>query len=108
MENIENKEQVVIVGLCASSGDPLKSDDESLDELEALVETAGGTVVAGASKRPAPDLATLIGDGKVKEISNIVKNNNIDIIIFDNELSPSQMKNLEKAPDCAVWTAPGY
>lgn len=109
MENIENKEQVVIVGLCASSGDSgFKSDDESLDELEALVETAGGTVVARAlQKRPAPDPATLIGEGKVKEISNIVKNNNIDIIVFDNELSPSQMKNLEKALDCAVLDRTG-
>lgn len=70
--------------------------EKSLAELERLVETAGGeTVIKVTQARSAPDSRTLIGSGKVEEIGELCKNNNIDLVVFDGELSPSQIRNLE-------------
>lgn len=79
----------------------LQNDDEraaeaSLDELERLLETAGGKVFARMTQnREAPDVRTYIGSGKVKELAEVISGNDIDLVIFDSELSPTQIKNLE-------------
>ncbi len=71
---------------------------EPLEELAGLVETAGATIVGRAvQKRQAPDPATYIGQGKAEEIEHAAKASDADVVIFDNDLSPAQTRNLEKA-----------
>jgi GTP-binding protein HflX len=71
--------------------------DESLEELATLTEGAGGLVIDRiAQSRPAIDAATLLGSGKVDEISQRVVADKIDLVIFDHELTPTQLRNLEK------------
>lgn len=70
---------------------------EYLDELAFLAETYGLTTIrAFTQKLDKPDKATFIGKGKLEEIKHFVKENAIDVVIFDDELSPSQQRNLEK------------
>lgn len=70
---------------------------EYLDELAFLAETYGlSTVRAFTQKLDKPDKSTFIGKGKLNEIKNFVSENKIDVVIFDDELSPSQQRNLEK------------
>lgn len=91
-------ERVVLVGLNASMFDESEqSDEETLDELEELAETAGGICVAKVlQRRDSPDPATFIGQGKVEEVAALAADNACDLVIFDNDLSPSQLKNLEE------------
>ncbi len=71
------------------------TDDESMDELEALVETAGGEAAASVlQNRFSPDPRTFIGEGKVAEIKALVKSEEATTVIFDNDLSPSQLRVL--------------
>lgn len=100
-------ERVIIAGL--NTGDaPFLSDDDTLDELEALLATAGGEVVGRAiQNRPSPEPATLIGEGKCTEIADAVRNLEADLVVFDNDLSPVQMKNLELKLDCPVMDRTG-
>ena len=68
-----------------------------LDELAELTKTAGAEVVAMVTQKlPCPEKATFIGSGKVVEIAEFCENNDIDLLIFDTELSPTQQRNLEK------------
>ena len=97
MEKTETrKERAVLAGLCAASMDEHeRSTDISLDELAALVETAGGEVVATLLRnRPTPDPRSFLGDGKVKELKALIEANDCQLAVFDNELSPSQMRVL--------------
>ena len=72
-----------------------RSTDASMEELAALVETAGGEpVVTVIQNRPSPDPRSFIGDGKVAEIKALIEMNSCDLAVFDNELSPSQMRAL--------------
>ena len=79
----------------------LQNDDEhaaeaSMDELERLLDTAGGEVFARMTQnREVPDVRTYIGSGKVKELGEIISGNDIDLVVFDSELTPTQIKNLE-------------
>ncbi len=74
-----------------------KYAEVSLCELEKLLETAGGECIAKMTQiKSAADPATYIGSGKVKELSDLCKNNNADLVVFDTELSPSQIRNIEK------------
>ena len=71
------------------------ADSESMEELEALVETAGGEAAASVlQSRVAPDHRTFIGEGKVEEIKELIKTEEATTVIFDNDLSPSQMRVL--------------
>lgn len=75
----------------------------SLDELAALAESAGAEVVARMSqKRPQFDPATCMGEGRLEELAEAVKNYECDLVIFDHELSASQLRNIERAVDAAV------
>ena len=77
--------------------------EKGLDELERLLDTAGGETVARViQSKNTPDPRTLIGSGKVKEIRELCENNEIELCIFDVELSPSQIKNLEDGIDVRV------
>lgn len=98
------KERAVLVGLrCHSFGMDENADEETLAELAALVETAGAeTVAMTLQTRPAPDARTFIGEGKAQEVKELAEANEADLIIFDNELSPSQMRVLEETTDKTV------
>ena len=89
-------EKTVIVGLINRNQNS-KRCDEYLDELEFLSYTAGGKVVQRFTQRiENPNSATLIGKGKMEEVSTFVKAMDIQTIIFDDELSPAQEKNISK------------
>ena len=76
---------------------------EYLDELAFLTETAGAIpVIRFTQKLDRPDSKTFIGSGKLNEIIEYIKENDIDLLIFDDELSPSQQRNLEKVAGCKV------
>ena len=97
---IEKKEHIyekaVLVGLITKNQDEDKLT-EYLDELEFLAYTAGATVERRfIQKMLQPNSKTFVGKGKMEEIRDFVKENEIGTIIFDDELSPSQLKNLER------------
>ena len=76
---------------------------KSLDELERLADTAGATTFARLTQmKNVPDAATCIGKGKLEELKEICQNNDISNIIFDCELSPAQIKNIEIETECDV------
>ena len=90
------RDRAILVGLSSPRLDRKENaDEQSLAELEALVETAGG-VSAGAVLQTlaAPNPRTFIGEGKVEEIKELVKSSEATMVIFDNDLSPSQMRVL--------------
>ena len=93
------EDRAVLVGLHASVFTPEEDASwETLDELEALLETAGGECVAKMLQtRNAPDAHTFIGEGKTQELVQLARDNDATLIVFDNELSPSQMRVLEEA-----------
>jgi GTP-binding protein HflX len=77
--------------------------EESLTEFRELVASAGGVVVAEIMQRRArPDPATLIGSGKVEEIRGVAASTEADLVLFDHDLSPTQLRNLEAALPCRV------
>ena len=74
-----------------------RSTEISMEELAALVETAGGEAVCMLlQQRATPDPRSFIGDGKVQELKNLIEVNECDMAVFDNELSPSQMRVLSE------------
>ncbi len=97
-------ERTLIVGIAVTSrgknsalGDVVPDSEESLQELTTLAEGAGALVIDRISQtRPAVDAATLLGSGKVDEISQRVHADKIDLVIFDHELTPTQLRNLER------------
>ena len=101
-KEIVNFERTVIVGIVTQnqSEDKLK---EYLDELEFLTYTAGGEVIKRFSQKlERPNPKTFLGTGKMEEIHLYIKENNISTVIFDDELSPSQQKNISKILDCKI------
>lgn len=94
--NAKKIERAALCGLAADCFAPGESSTEvSIAELRALVETAGGVAVAELMQnRATPDPRSFIGEGKVAELKEIVQNNDCDLVVFDNELSPSQMRVL--------------
>ena len=97
-QNAKKIERAALCGLAADCFAPGESSTEvSLAELRALVETAGGVAVAELMQnRATPDPRSFIGEGKVAELKEIVQNNDCDLVVFDNELSPSQMRVLSE------------
>ena len=77
--------------------------DDNLDELEQLVDTAGGETVARVvQKRPSPNPGTFIGEGKVKQLTDFVAAFGADLVVFDDDLTPAQLRNLENRLQCKV------
>ena len=97
-EQLKKKERAVLAGLSAASMDEHeRSTDVSMEELAALVETAGGEAVAMLiQSRPSPEPRSFIGEGKVQEMKQLIEDNDCDLAVFDNELSPSQMRVLSE------------
>ncbi len=76
---------------------------ESMEELKALAESAGARVEETViQSRAAPDAATLIGSGKLEELRSLAASQKADVVLFDSELTPTQLRNLERALDCKV------
>jgi GTP-binding protein HflX len=77
--------------------------DDPLDEITGLAKTAGARVVSGLiQRRETPDVTAYLGKGKIEELKNVVSHHDADVVIFDNDLAPSQTRNLEKALEVKV------
>lgn len=97
-----NFERSVIVGIITQDQDESKLN-EYLDELEFLTFTAGGEVFKRfTQKMDKPNPKTFVGTGKMEEIHHYIVENDIHTVIFDDELSPAQQKNISKILDCKV------
>jgi len=101
-KEIINFEKTVVVGIVTQNQSEEKLS-EYLDELEFLTYTAGGEVVKRFwQKMDKPNPKTFLGTGKIDEIHHYVKENDISTIVFDDELTPSQQKNISKIIDCKI------
>jgi GTPase len=103
------RQRVVIVGV-SSRAVPRSTSEEHLDELERLVESAGGEVVGRVVKeRASPDPATYVGRGAVEEIGAIARDERAALVVFDDELTPAQVRNLEErwGEDVTALDRPG-
>jgi GTP-binding protein HflX len=97
-------EKTILAGLDAAVFTPEQTATErSLAELEALLETAGGTCVGKLlQSRPAPDPHSFLGEGKAQELRQAVEATGAEMVIFDNDLSPSQIRSLEEITGVTV------
>ena len=97
MEYFENeKKQQRVLLVCVDTGE--YDAQSSLDELWELSESAGAEPVATLTqKKDRPDTATYVGSGRLEEIKNFCENQDIDVLIFDCELTPTQIRNIEQA-----------
>ncbi|PIF32253.1 GTP-binding protein HflX [Flavobacterium sp. 9] len=101
-KEVINFERTAIVGIVTQNQSEEKLN-EYLDELEFLTFTAGGEVIKRFSqKMERPNPKTFVGTGKIEEINLFVKEHDISTLIFDDELSPSQQKNISKIIDCKI------
>ncbi|MEI7787449.1 MAG: GTPase HflX [Chlorobiaceae bacterium] len=100
----ENKrEKAILVGLCSPPEIPRTLVEECLNELVFLADTAGADVVESfIQDKKLRDPAYCIGKGKVEELVLFVKEKEIDLVIFDDDLSPAQARNLEQKLECKV------
>lgn len=95
-------ERAILVSVCAQNC-TMERTEECLNELAFLLETAGGVPVKMVIQRlPYPDSRTYIGSGKVEEILEYKNALDADFLVFDDELSPAQLRNLEKAFNCRI------
>ena len=102
LETAAAAEKACLVGCYPSSRDRERAE-ESLAELAALAEAAGARVLARIlQERPNPDPATFVGRGKVEELRALVETLALDLIVFDDELSPGQQRNLENRTECKI------
>jgi len=95
------RERAVLVAclLPGYQGDP----HDPLGELRALADSAGAIVVDEVmQKKQTPDAGTLLGKGKVQELAAMVRSRSADVVIFDNDLSPAQISNIEEVVECKV------
>lgn len=98
-ENSVEPEVAVLVGIDTG----LYDAEVSMDELEELARTAGAVVAAKIiQKRDKPDTATYVGSGRLEEIKDFTEANDVDLLIFDGELTPSQQRNIEDETDVRV------
>jgi GTP-binding protein HflX len=95
-------EKAVLVGIIISGQNEAEAE-EYLKELAFLTETAGGVAVKQFMQRMnTPSPATFVGTGKLNEIREYVKETGVDLVIFDDDLSPSQLRNIEKSLECKI------
>ncbi|MDF3027599.1 MAG: GTP-binding protein HflX [Fluviicola sp.] len=96
------EETCVLVGIITSTVTDEQAH-EYLDELEFLAETAGATTVKRfTQKLPMANPRTFVGTGKLQEIKEYVKEHGVELVIFDDELSPSQLRNIERELECKI------
>ena len=92
----DKKERAVLVGLAPAG--PVTDGADTLDELASLAETAGAEVVGRIVQRHRKvNSSTFIGKGKLEELKEACERAGADVVIFDDELTPGQLRNLEKA-----------
>jgi len=97
-----NFENTVLVGVTNSSQDEFKLN-EYLEELEFLTRTAGGTVIKKFKQKVVnPNPKFFIGKGKMEDIRKFINNNKVSMIVFDDELSPTQQANIERFLKCKI------
>ena len=95
-------EKALLVAVCPA-GQTLERTEEYLDELAFLLETAGGVALKRVVQRlERPDTRTYVGSGKLEEIKEYKNALEADFCVFDDELSPAQLRNLEKELDCRI------
>jgi GTP-binding protein HflX len=101
-ETHKKQETAVLVGVVTQQ-QKIEQAEEYLDELSFLTLTAGARVVKRFLQRlPKPHSGTFVGEGKLEEIAAFVVENEIDMVIFDDELSPSQIRNIEHTLKCKI------
>lgn len=101
-DTAKKKERVVLVGVITPD-ETEEQEKEYLEELAFLVETAGGlTIKQYTQKLQRPDVRTYVGKGKLEEILAFVTVEEIDLVVFDDELTPSQLRNIERELKCMV------
>ncbi len=92
----KNYEKIILIGII-NQNQTKEKVDEYLKELAFLAETAGGQVLKSfVQKLDKPNPKTFLGSGKLDEIKSYIDENEVDVVIFDDELSPAQQKNLER------------
>ncbi len=102
IETNKPRERAILIGIIYHGQDE-RETEEFLDELSFLTETAGAEPVKRfIQKLDVPNPRTFVGSGKIKELSLYVSENKIDIAIFDDELAPSQLRNIEDALGCRI------
>ncbi len=102
IETKKEAEKVVLIGINYPGQDERDTDDY-INELSFLAETAGLVPVKQfVQKLDMPDNRTFVGSGKIEEIAGFIKENDIDYAIFDDELSPSQIRNIDKILGCGI------
>ncbi len=96
----QNEAPLAVLVSVLLKGEDESQNEASLNELEELLKTAGGQVYGVMTQaRETPDVRTCIGEGKVEELKEICQANEIPLVVFDRELTPSQIRNLENALD---------
>ncbi|MBN2731180.1 MAG: GTPase HflX [Balneolaceae bacterium] len=101
------EERAILVGVYGPDTARIQAEDY-LEELELLTQTAGGIVVDKIlQNRTHPDSSTYVGEGKLREIRGRVNSENIETIIFDDDLSPTQIRNVEKETEAKVLDRSG-
>jgi GTP-binding protein HflX len=102
IETAPQTEKAVLVGLIYNNQEE-KQALEYLDELEFLADTAGAQVLKKFTQKLAvPNVSTFVGPGKLEEIGNYMKVMEVDTVIFDDELTPTQLRNIERRLECKV------
>ncbi|NTV01653.1 MAG: GTPase HflX [Chlorobiaceae bacterium] len=102
------REKALLVGISSQPDIPRTLVEEYLAELAFLADTAGADVVQSIiQEKRLPDPATCIGRGKADELAGFVKDGNVDLVIFDDDLSPVQARNLERIFECKVLDRTG-
>jgi len=106
---VRGQERAILVGVDFKSRSRRSADhisytiEESLEELKVLAESAGAAVEETIiQSRVAPDAATLIGKGKLDQLRRLVAAQELDVVLFDSDLTPTQQRNLERALDCKI------
>ena len=101
-QQADTRERAILVAVVRDNQEPRQAE-EFLDELEFLAETAGIVTVRRFTQRlPQPSSKIYVGPGKLEEIASYCEENGIDVAIFDDELSPSQTRNIEKSLPCRI------
>src|SRR5690606_23918836 len=108
MIELENKTERAIIVSCFKKNKNREIELENIKEMSFLAETAGAEVVDTIYQEvEKKSVSTLIGKGKIEEINEIIEREKINLVIFDNELSPVQLRNLEKAFNLKVLDRSG-
>ncbi len=102
-QSIDNKEERAVLAAVATPSVGMERVNEYLDELAFLLETAGGVAVKKfVQNLQYRDPKTYLGSGKLEEVAAYVKENDVELAVFDDELSPSQLRNIEAVLHCKI------